>query len=90
MHRGLTMSTKNSESNILSIQELQGDSGIMKVNITINLRKEVYEYLDKCFQLINLTWDSFFQKEINNTIESLKDQASCWLGEMIQEKLREI
>lgn len=76
-----------SEKETLSTKEIPG---IIRIDTTINLRDDVYEYLDKCFRLIDLTWDDFFQREIEEVIEGIKDQSSSWLGEAIQTKLKQI
>lgn len=74
----------------ISGESMHIEKGIARIDTTISLRAEVFEYLDKCFRLIDLTWNDFFQKEIEDIIESLGEGGSDWLGEMIQSKLKEI
>lgn len=78
----------DNESITLSTKE--PPEGIKRIQVNINLRREVFEYLDQCFQLINLSWDEFVQEQIEDAIEGLKDSGHTWLGEQIQARLKQI
>lgn len=83
----------NTEKETLSteeIQQVQEKIGYKYFSVNLSIPQDIYEFLDKCFQMFEISWEQFVSDEIDKTLESIATGGSCWLGEKIQDKLKEI
>lgn len=80
----------NNESKPLSTEELPDVPGITRINVYVSLRTEVFEFFDKLFQLVGISWNEYIQKEIEESIEAIQFGGSDWIGRVLQKKLGEI
>jgi len=83
----------NTEKETLSTEEIrqaQEKRGYKYFSVDLSISQDIYEFLDKCFQLFEYSWEQFVKDEIDKTLESIATGGSCWLGDMIHNKFSEI
>lgn len=81
----------NSEDETLSTKDESPEKfGVKTFSVNITVRTPIYDFLDKCFQLVDFSWEQFVQQVIDDIIDSMATGCIDDLGERFSNKFSEI